>query len=138
MGRARVRLSRAAVRATAFDAARREVFESTRLTQNRAKVLTPVDTGLLRSANFIRVRSFGKRVVGEVYNNTDYALAVHDGWRRTAPIRPVRKKALRFRVGGTTVIVAAVNTPASFAGRPWLRRALFEVCGPRGYRLTGR
>lgn len=114
------------------------MFESTRLTQNRAKVLTPVDSGLLRSQNFIRVRSFGKRVVGEVYNNTEYAIPVHDGWHREAPIRPVRKKALRFRVGGMTVIVAAVNSPASYPGRPWLRRALYEVCGPRGYRLTGR
>jgi hypothetical protein len=108
------------------------------LTQNRAKVLTPVDTGLLRSHNFIRIRSLSGRVVGEVYNNTDYAIPVHDGWRRTRPIRPVNKKALRFKVGGSTVIVAAVNTPASYPGRPWLRRALYEVCGPRGYRLTGR
>jgi hypothetical protein len=120
-----------------MDAARREVAETTRLTQNRAKALTPVDTGLLRSANFIRVRSFGKRVVGEVYNNTDYAIPVHDGWRRTAPIKPINGKALRFRVGGRTVIVSAVNKPASYPGRPWLRRALFEVCGPRGYRLVG-
>ena len=133
----RVRLNRAAVRALANDAARREVAETTRLVQNRAKVLTPVDTGLLRSANFIRVRSLGKRVVGQVYNNTDYALPVHEGWRRTAPIKPIRGKALRFRVGGRTVIVAAVNKPASYPGRPWLRRALFEVCGPRGYRLVG-
>ena len=112
--------------------------ESTRLTQNRAKVLTPVNFGLLRSRNFIRVRTLGKRVVGEVYNDTDYAIPVHDGWRRTAPIRPVKGKALKFKVGGATVIVSAVNKPASYPGRPWLRRALFEVCGPRGYRLTGR
>lgn len=134
----RVRLNRAAVRALANDVARREVAESTRLTQNRAKVLTPVDTGLLRSANFIRIRTLGKRVVGEVYNNTDYALPVHEGWRRTAPIKPIKGSALKFRIGGRTVIVSAVNAPASYPGRPWLRRALFEVCGPRGYRLTAR
>lgn len=134
----RVQLNRAAVRALANDVARREVAEATRLTQNRAKALTPVDTGLLRSANFIRIRTLGKRTVGEVYNNTDYALPVHEGWRRTAPIKPIKGSALKFRIGGRTVIVAAVNTPASYPGRPWLRRALFEVCGPRGYRLTGR
>jgi hypothetical protein len=133
----RVRLNRAAVRALAMDAASREVAEATRLTQNRAKVLTPVDTGLLRSANFIRVRSLGKRVVGQVYNNTDYALPVHEGWSRVRPIYPIRGRALRFKVGGNIVIASVVKKPASYPGRPWLRRALFEVCGPRGYRLVG-
>lgn len=112
---------------------RDELERFLRETSNRAKVLVPVDHGFLRSQHKIHIQYRGFRVVGLLYAQTDYAAAVHDGWRRTAPIVPKRKKALRFKVGGRTVVVARVSAPASFAGRPWLWRALQEVSARHGY-----
>lgn len=111
-----------------------------RQTENRAKVLVPVRTGFLRSQHRIRIEYRVTKVVGSLRAVTDYAAALHDGWNRTAPIVPTRKKALRFKVNGRTVIVARVNKPASYPGRPWLWRALQEVSAQHGYvarRLTG-
>lgn len=104
-----------------------------RQVENRAKVLVPVDNGYLRSQHKIRIVYRGFKVVGTLRAVTDYAAAVHDGWHRTAPIVPTRKKALRFKVNGRTVIVARVNAPAMYVGRPWLWRALQEVSAQNGY-----
>jgi hypothetical protein len=126
-------LARALLRADALDAAERLVKRTTRLTQNRAKVLSPVDTGRLRSE--IKVKIFRRRraVVGWVYANVDYGLPVHEGWSRTKPILPTKGKALKFKIGGKTVIVKAVYTPASAAGRPFLTTALLQVAPGQGF-----
>lgn len=106
-----------------------------RQVENRAKVLVPVDNGYLRSQHKIRIRYRATKIVGQLLAVTDYAAAVHEGWQRTAPIVPRRgRRALRFTIGGRTVIVARVNAPASYPGRPWLWRALQQVSAQNGYR----
>lgn len=107
-----------------------------RQTENRAIVQTPVDTGLLRGSHGREVFVEGTRAVGVVYNTAEYVLPVHEGWQRTAPIVPVNGRALRFRINGRVVIVARVNTPASYAGRPWLWLSLVEVATPYGFIVT--
>lgn len=119
----------------ALSEAQREVTDVTRRVLNRAIVLTPVRTGNLRAHNQMRVRIEGDRAVGEVFNETAYALAVSEG-TRAYTIVPRRKKVLRFVVGGEVVFAARVNMPAR-RGRPWLYRSLIEVAIPEGYRLVG-
>jgi hypothetical protein len=109
------------------------VLQTTRAVQNRAKVTSPVDTGLMRASHVADVARERTRVVGTVRVTVDYAVPVHDGWTRTDPILPKNGKALRFKIGGRTVIVARVNTPASYSGRPWLWEALAEVAPTRGF-----
>lgn len=113
----------------------REVTDVGRRVLNRAIVLTPVDTGTLRAHNQMRVRApEGLVSLVEVFNETQYALAVHDG-SRAYTVRPVTKRALRFVVGGEVVFAKWANIPAR-RGRPWLYRALIEVAVPLGYRLV--
>lgn len=131
-----VKVDRAQARTHAREVAERKVTATTRKVQNRAKVTSPVDTGLMRASHVSHVAWHGSRIIGEVRVIVPYAAAVHDGWTRTAPILPVHKKALKFKVGGKTVIVKAVYAPASFKGRPWLWEALVEIAAPEGYRLT--
>lgn len=132
--RTKVNLNQSAVRAESRRLMALELQRFLRQTENRAKVLVPVDNGYLRSQHKIRIRYRALKVVGQLLAVTDYAAAVHDGWERTAPIVPKGKKALRFRVNGRTVIVARVNAPASYPGRPWLWRALQQVSAQNGYR----
>lgn len=132
--RTKVNLSHGAVRAESRRAMALELQRFLRQTENRAKVLVPVDNGYLRSQHKIRIRYRALKVVGQLLAVTDYAAAVHEGWKRTAPIVPKGKKALRFRVNGRTVIVARVNAPASYPGRPWLWRALQQVSAQNGYK----
>lgn len=134
--RERVRLNRATAREEAMRAAVQLVFSTTRQTQNRAKVTSPVDKGTMRSQHIVKIVRLRSRVVGTVRVHVDYALAVHEGWERTQPIFPTRKKALKFKVGGRTVIVKAVYAGAAVAGRPWLYEALFEVGTARGFKVT--
>lgn len=90
----------------------------------------------MRASHVAKVVREGQRVVGTVRVIVPYAAAVHDGWTRTAPILPVNKKALKFKVNGKTVIVRAVYTPAHYSGRPWLWEALVEVARPRGFHVS--
>jgi hypothetical protein len=106
------------------------------MTQNTAKVQSPVDTGLMRASHVSTVRAGRSRVIGTLRVLVPYATAVHDGWERTAPILPVNGKALKFKIHGRTVIVKAVYSPASYAGRPWLWLALVQTATPRGFRVT--
>jgi len=101
-------------------------------------VLAPVDTGTLRSRHSIDLSLRQNRAVGRVLVRVRYAAAVHEGWRQGPRIiRPRRKKALRFRYQGKTVIVRQVRWPgARYRGRPWLRTALYEVTGPLGFKLS--
>ena len=119
----------------ALTEAQRSVTDTTRRVLNRAIALTPVDTGTLRAHNQMRVRVQGTMAIGEVFNDTEYALAVHDG-TRAHTVRPVRAKALRFTVGGRVVFAMWARIPAR-RGRPWLYRALVEIAVPEGYRVSG-
>lgn len=111
----------------------RLVDSTSRQTENRAKVTAPVDTGLLRGNHRREVYVERTAAIGIVYNITEYALPVHEGWERTAPIVPKKGKALKFKINGQTVIVSRVNSPASARGRPWLRLALYATAPPRGF-----
>lgn len=151
-----------AATAIALDEADRLVVDTTRRVLNRAIVLTPVKTGNLRGHNQSRVRREGNQVVGEVFNDTEYADAVHDGFPahtiRPKPglitVKPkngtrlrfvvngkvvwaksVRmQKPLRFVVAGKVVYAQSVNMPAR-RGRPWLLQALREIAIPAGFTL---
>ncbi len=159
-----VQIDTAQMTRVALAAARAEVTDVTRRVYNRAIVLTPVDTGTLRGQNKMRVlAAHGKQVTGEVFNETSYAAAVHNGYAAHT-VRPKPKiitvrakkgqalrfkvggkvifrrsvrmqKPLRFKVGGRVVYAQSVNIPAR-RGRPWIYRALLEIAGPRGYKVT--
>jgi len=134
--RVRVKVDRARARADSMQVAERLVLQTTRGTQNRAKVTSPVDTGLMRASHVVKVVRHFTRVVGTVRVLVPYAVPVHDGWSRTEPIFPVNKKALKFKIAGRTVIVKAVYSPAHARGRPWLYESLVEVATPRGFRVS--
>lgn len=111
------------------------VINSTRRVLNAVTVNTPVDTGRLRAGNQMRIRVNGLRVRGEVFNNTKYALAVEQG---TEPhiIRPKKKKALAFQMGGRTVIVKSVRHPGT-VGSHFMAHALSDTLrGRDGWRVT--
>lgn len=125
----------AAARNVALDAAEQLVTNVTRRVFNRAIVLTPVRTGNLRAQNNMRVQRTATGALGEVFNDTSYAAAVHNG-NRAYIVRPRRKKALRWvSKGGDVVFAKSARIPAR-RGRPWLSRALQEVAGAEGFALT--
>jgi len=97
---------------------------------NRSKVLTPVDTGNLRSSQRMFIRTNRKRVVARVFTRVNYAAPVHEGSNGPYPIVPRRKKALKFKIGGQTIIVKKVIHPGVKA-RPFLRQATVEVAKRR-------
>jgi len=128
-------LNKAAVDAAGLDAAGLFVVDVTRRVLNRAIVLTPVDTGNLRAQNNMRVMRQPRRVIGEVFNDTVYAAAVHNG-TRAHTVRPVRRKALRWTTkAGDVVFAKSARIPAR-RGRPWIFRALQEVAGAQGFTVT--
>ena len=98
-------------------------------------MLTPVDTGLLRAEQHVKVVARGKRVHGTLRALPSYSLPVHEGWSRTRPILPKKGKALKFKINGRTVIVKRVVSPASYRGRPYMFTALAEVAGEAGFRV---
>lgn len=108
------------------------VTETTRQVYNRATILTPVDTGNLRAQNKWKVHVNAHGAVGTVFNETEYAAAVHDG-TRAYTIRPRRAKALRFKVDGEVVFAKSVRIKAK-RGRPWIYRAMIEIALPRGFK----
>lgn len=128
---ARFVLSTPELRRGAFSVGRSAVDEFSRKVVNRARVLTPVDTGRLRASLRIQRGRTWRGPNATVGTDVEYAPAVHDG---TGPhvIRPVRKKALAFKIGGRTVIVAKVNHPGT-RPRPFLDRALREVARTEGW-----
>lgn len=130
-----IEVNPAAARAVALDAAERVVTDVTRRVFNRAIVLTPVDTGNLRAQNNMRVTRSPNGAVGEVFNDTEYAAAVHNG-NKAYTVRPRRRKALRWvSKSGEVVFAKSARIPAR-RGRPWLARALQEVAGAEGFTLT--
>lgn len=131
----RVRLDRADLHRVYRGESRRVLMQRGPQVVNRAKVLAPVDTGRLRAAIKGRlVRNWTLRSEYQITVNVDYAEAVHDGTRPHV-IRPRNAQALRFNIGGRIVYAKVVHHPGTRA-RPFLDRALREVTGGLGYRIT--
>lgn len=131
----RVRLDRADLHRVYRGESRRVLMQRGPQVVNRAKVLAPVDTGRLRAAIKGRlVRNWTLRSEYQITVNVDYAEAVHDGTRPHI-IRPRNAQALRFNIGGRIVYAKVVHHPGTRA-RPFLDRALREVTGGLGYRIT--
>lgn len=102
---------------------------------NRAKILCPVDTGRLRASIRGQARrTWTLRPMFTVGTNVDYAEMVHDGTRPHV-IRPTRKQALKFTIGGQVVFAKVVHHPGTRA-RPFLDRALREETAGRNYRIS--
>lgn len=141
--RIRVRVARDQLRSVGKKEAGQRVARTVRQTLNRARVLSPWDSGNLRGHHepSIRHEAAKRRVVGRVTARTNYAAFVHDGTpphvirpkpsRRRADGKPT---ALKFKVGGRTVIVRKVNHPGTKA-RPWLATALAEVAPRNGFKV---
>lgn len=148
--RAKLDLNRGAINQIGLREARRKVTDMTRATFNRANILTPVDTGNLRTHNSQRVYQAGLVVYGEVFNLAEYAAAVHNGTRRhtiypkTRPVQigtnsaglPIyRSGVLRFKAGGRTVYARHVTMPAR-KGRPWLVNAMVQTAPRYGFTIV--
>lgn len=139
----RVKVSRNELAKVGKQEAGKRVARTTRQVLNRARVLSPYDTGNLRGKHEIAIRTEtgARRVVGRVTAATNYAEDVHDG---TPPHvirpKPARKRpdgkptALRFKIGGRTVIVRKVNHPGTKA-QPWLRTALYEAAAGNNFKV---
>jgi hypothetical protein len=103
----------------------------TRDVEAQAKARAPVDTGNLRSSITSAVTVTPGAVTGTVVAPVEYAAAVHDG-RAAQTIRPVRARALRFRVGNRVVFAMSARVPAT-RGRPFLSDALTAVAPRYGF-----
>ena len=135
--RIRVDLNRSVIRQIGQTEAGKLVTRTTRRVLNRAKVLTPVDTGTLRASQTMEIRNEGNRVTGRVSTYIKYAWPVHEGVNHPVVIVPKHKKVLRFVVNGRVVFARRVVLPPR-QGRPWLRRAVYEVAVPAGFTVTPR
>jgi hypothetical protein len=111
----------------------REVTKTTLKVLNRARVLTPVDTGNLRASHQFKIKNGSNGITGEVFTNVKYALAVHEG-RRALVIYPKNKQALAFVWHGRPMVRKWVSQPAR-RGKPWLRDALREIAASEGYEM---
>jgi hypothetical protein len=102
----------------AFDTAQRQVD-------------THTQTGALARSLSLKPEGEDAWIIGHDLQHAPYAGFVHWGWKRTAPIYPKARKALRWVAGqgGSTHYVFAkfVKTPASYAGDPWLVKAADEA-----------
>lgn len=121
------------IKGVLHDLAGKDVTKVTLKVLNRAKVLTPVDTGNLRASHQMRLMSSSLKVRGEVFTKVKYALPVHQG-RGAIVIRPKTKKALSFVWHGLPMVRRSVFQPAR-RGRPWLTDALREVAASEGYKM---
>ena len=130
----RVKIDRTVAMSEAKNVVRRDVTDTTRKIYNQASVNCPVDTGNMRAQHYMRTSETATKLKGQVGNNAKYAAAVHDG-SSAHTIRPRRRKALRFTVGGTVVYARSVRHPGNPA-RPWLARAAQQVALQRNYRWT--
>lgn len=128
----RLLLSSPDLRRTFTVAGRKATDDFARKVQNRAKVLAPVDTGRLRASIRIKRTLTFRGPSAIVGTDVEYAPHVEYG---TQPhvIRPVHRKALRFKVGNRVVFAKFVNHPGTKA-KPFLSRALREVAQQEGWR----
>lgn len=141
VGRITVRIDQGTANRVATDEAVVVVAECVRRILNRATILCPVDHGNLRAHHKFRVERMPPGARGEVYNDADYAEAVHNGSgpytirpkREMSRRNPKRKAMLKFEVGGRTVFARSVRHPGTRA-RPWLARAGQEVAAQTGFR----
>lgn len=133
IARVKLELNDPAIERIGLNYARDRVAEVTRAIYNRANILTPVRTGRLRAANQFRVYRAGLTERGEVFNNVDYAAAVHNG-ARPRIIRPRRTGgALRFPgPGGRVIFRREVHWPGT-RPRPWLATAMLQVAPRYGF-----
>ena len=129
----RLDLNSRAINQIGFAEARRQVADMTRATFNRANVLTPVDTGRLRVGNNMRLYSVGLIAYGEVFNQVEYAAAVHNG-ARPRKIVPRTKKALKFTMNGRTVFAKSVDWPGT-RPQPWLEQAMVQTAPRYGFAI---
>jgi hypothetical protein len=135
MARAQIRLdlNLGAVNQLGLEEARRRVADMTRATFNRANILTPVDTGRLRVGNNMRLYTAGLVAYGEVFNQVEYAAAVHNG-AKPRTIVPRTKKALKFVMNGRTVFASSVDWPGMKA-QPWLSQAMVQTAPRYGFTI---
>jgi hypothetical protein len=129
----RLDLNAGAINQLGLGEARRRVADMTRATFNRANVLTPVDTGRLRVGNSMRLYTAGLVAYGEVFNQVEYAAAVHNG-ARPRKIVPRSKKALKFTMNGRTVFASSVDWPGT-RPQPWLSTAMVETAPRYGFTI---
>lgn len=138
-----ITVDRPAATRVARDEGVRRVTTFCRRTQNQSIIDCPVDTGNLRGHHRMRVKTMATKVVGEVYNDAEYAAAVHDGSKPHVIVgrrmrKPTRKrkyrgvKTLRFTIGGMVIYRRRVNHPGS-KGRPWLREAAKKIAQSEGF-----
>lgn len=113
-----------------------DVRRITRRTLNRSAILCPVDTGRLRASGRMEIGVGRRGPAGTVEYPVNYAAAVHDG---SGPhvIRARKKKALKFQMGGRTVIAKSVRHPGS-QGRPFLKMAAQEIASAEGFQFRAR
>jgi len=129
----RVDLFQPVIKGILQDDAGRAVVRFTLKVLNRARVLTPVDTGNLRASHQFKIKNGATKITGEVFTKVKYALPVHEG-RRAIVIRPKSKQALAFRWHGQPMVRKWVHQPAR-QGKPWLRDALREVATSEGWKM---
>jgi len=84
----------------------------------------PVDKGLLRNSMFMKPQTRGYSFY-EVGDGVNYGVDVEYG---TSPhvIKPLNKKALKFKSGGKTIFAKQINHPGTSA-QPFMRPALDQV-----------
>lgn len=129
----RVELFQPVIQGVLQDDVGREVVKVTIKVLNRARVMTPVDTGNLRASHQFKIKNGATKITGEVFTKVKYALPVHEG-RRALTIYPKQKKALAFVWHGYPMVRKWVHQPAR-RGRPWLRDALREVATGEGWKM---
>lgn len=126
-----VSLNANATRQDADAAAREIVRRVTRRVLNRSAILCPVDTGRLRASGRMDFKNEPQGPIGIVTYPVKYAAFVHDGTRPHI-IKARRGRALKFEMGGRTVIVKSVRHPG-FRGKPFLRLAAEEIARSEGF-----
>lgn len=129
----RVELFQPVIQGVLQDDVGREVVKVTIKVLNRARVMTPVDTGNLRASHQFKIKNGATKITGEVFTKVKYALPVHEG-RRALTIYPKKKQALAFVWHGYPMVRKWVHQPAR-RGRPWLRDALREVATGEGWKM---
>ena len=108
-----------------------------RRTSNRAKMLAPVDYGVLRnSIAHDPPKVSGMSVSTKVQATANYALFVHQGVMGGRVIVPVKARALKFQAGGKTVFAQRV-VQGSQRARPFLINAARDEGAKLGFTVTG-
>jgi len=116
--------------------AARHLRLTARLTENRAKLRSPVDTGTLRNSHHTTNLTVSRGVLStSVETPQDYALAVHEG---VGPriIRPRKRKFLKFPGADGQPVFARQVSQRARPARPWLRDALRHAAANRGFTVT--